>query len=302
MPFLNRHSGIIRIIIPLMMIYTFMLSGCATFADKEDAELARATNKDIVSAKASTERGECSAMKACDGDIATRWESIHGIDKSWVFFELKPGRIVETLKITWEKASASEYEIKISEDGKNWQTVSAVFDGVEGEERSIKISPVAPRYLGVFCSKRLGEWGYSVFEVELNPLVFLPEDKVLTVEASSSSSGDVGGAQEAVDGNTGTRWESKHGVDPQWLQVRFDSSQKVRLVRIQWEKASAKKYEIQTSMDGTSWKTAAKISDGKEEESRVISFPPVEAQYLRMFGKSRNGEWGYSVFEMEIYR
>ncbi|MFH1368010.1 MAG: discoidin domain-containing protein [Elusimicrobiota bacterium] len=286
----------------MLLFISFMFGGCALFTVNDSSDVKRATYKDIESAKASSERSDNIAIKAFDNDKLSRWESVHGIDNTWLMCKLKPGKLLESMKILWEKACASEYEIKVSEDGKNWQTVSAVFDGAEGEERSIRFAPVTTRYLGIFCNRRIGDWGYSILEVELNPVVLLPEDKVSIVEASASSEGDAGKAMDAVDGNTYTRWESKQGIDPQWLQAKLDSPQKIRIVKVIWEKASARKYEIQASMDGTNWKTVAKINDGKEEEQRVISFSPTEAEYVRMFGKTRNGEWGYSIFEFEIYR
>jgi hypothetical protein len=263
--------------------------------------LQRATNSDIVSVSASTERGENSAEKAFDGDRSTRWESIHGIDKSWIMFELKPNKIIETMKIYWETAAAAEYDIEFSDDKKQWTTAYAVFDGKESEERGIKFPPTVTRYVGIFCKKRLGDYGYSILDVDLNPQIFLPEEKINFTEATASSS-DSSSPMDAIDGNPSTRWGSKQGVDPQWLQVKFEKTEKVRVVKLQWEKASAKEYEIQLSMDGLVWKTAAKIPDGKESETRTIFLAPGEANYLRMFGKTRNGEWGYSLFELEAYR
>lgn len=287
---------------PVVFFAVLVLSGCAAFkTDQSDLSM-RASSRDIIESRACTERGENISEKAFDGDKNTRWESLSGIDKSWIIFKLKPGKILETMRIYWENAGASEYEIKISEDGKNWQAVSAVFDGMGGEERNIKFAPVETRYAGIFCSKRTGDWGYSIYEIELNPLVLLPEEKAVVSEATASSSSESVSPNDAVDGNPSSRWDSRHGIDPQWLQLKLDAPQKVRAVKIQWEKASAKKYEIQTSLDGSNWKTAARINDGKEEELRVITFPPVEAEYVRMFGRVRNGEWGYSIFEMEVYR
>src|ERR1700753_2384621 len=59
-------------------------------------------------------------------------------------------------------------------------------------------------------------------------------------------------AADAVDGNTGTRWSSAFS-DPQWLEVDLGQTSTISQVVIQWETASAKAYQIQTSNDGTNW-------------------------------------------------
>jgi hypothetical protein len=277
-------------------------SGCSMFQVNDKGPLVCATAGDIVSVKVSSERGVNTAEKAVDCDRTTRWESLHGIDKSWLIIELKPGRIIESMKIYWERAGAAEYDIRFSNDLKEWKTVYAVFDGRESDEKGIKFPPTAARYVGIFCKKRLGEYGYSILDIELNPQMLLPEEKVGLAGATASSS-EASSPMDAIDGSASSRWGSKQAVDPQWLQVKLDPSpQKIRAVKIAWEKASAKKYEIQVSMDGNAWKTVSAINDGKESETRTIFFSPVEMSYLRVFGTSRNGEWGYSIWELEVYR
>lgn len=278
------------------------LSGCSMFKMNEGGQPACATAKDIVSVRASTERGENTADKVIDCDRTTRWESLHGIDKTWLIIELKPGRVLESMKIYWERSAASEYDIRFSDDLKTWKTVYAVFDGRESDEKGIKFPPTVTRYVGIFMKRRTSDYGYSIYEIELNPQLLLPEEKVSLVNATASSSEGCS-PSDAIDGNSSSRWGSKQGVDPQWLQAKLDPSpQKIRAVKIAWETASAKKYDIQTSMDGLEWKTVSKINDGKPAETRTIFFAPTDAAYVRVFGKARNGEWGYSIWELEAYR
>lgn len=288
----------------LFTVLVFGSSGCAMFTVKDSGTVMRAENSDIIMTKASTERGENASEKAFDGEKGTKWESIHGVEKAWLIWKFKPGKTVETLKIFWDRACASEYELKVSEDGKRWQTIAAVFDGSESEERNLKFAPAQQGYMGIFCQKRSGDLGYSISDVIINPLVLLPEERAgfITSETTAASERDGGKAVSAADSDMNTRWESHQGIDPQWLAVKLDTAQKIRAVKVFWERASAKKYDIETSMDGRNWKTAARITDGKESEERIITFAPVEAQFVRVFGRSRNGEWGYSIFEVEVYR
>src|SRR5262249_58669218 len=42
---------------------------------------------------------------------------------------------------------------------------------------------------------------------------------------------------KAVDGSTTTRWGSKEGVDPQWIQVDLGAAASLTHVRLNWEPA-----------------------------------------------------------------
>jgi chitosanase len=58
----------------------------------------------------------------------------------------------------------------------------------------------------------------------------------------------------AVDGDTSSRWASVGGPGTQWLRVDLGSTQTVDRVKLVWEKAYAKAFQLQVSADGTSWR------------------------------------------------
>ena len=74
-----------------------------------------------------------------------------------------------------------------------------------------------------------------------------------TVTVSSTNGGNSG--SNAVDGNTGTRWESTQGVDPQWIYVDLGTGYYVKGVFIDWENASSNHYTIDGSNDASNWTT-----------------------------------------------
>ncbi len=117
------------------------------------------------------------------------------------------------------------------------------------------------------------------------------------VTASSVSSGYV--AANAVDGNGGTRWASASS-DPQWIQVDLGSVRTVSNVRLQWEAAYGKAYQIQVSADGTTWTTVAGTSTG-DGGLDDLSFTPTPARYVRLYGTARGTRYGYSLWEFEVY-
>lgn len=71
------------------------------------------------------------------------------------------------------------------------------------------------------------------------------------VTAFASSEKDA--ANKAIDGNVGSRWESDHGVDPQYLTVDLGNVYSVKDIAIYWEAASAKEYTVEVSADGSNF-------------------------------------------------
>lgn len=106
-------------------------------------------------------------------------------------------------------------------------------------------------------------------------------------------------ALNAVDGNGGTRWQS-NSSDPQWLQVDLGSVTQVQSVRLSWETAYGKAYEIQVSNDATNWTTVFSTTAG-DGGLDSITFAPTNARYVRMYGTVRGTRYGYSLWEIEVY-
>lgn len=118
-----------------------------------------------------------------------------------------------------------------------------------------------------------------------------------TMTASSSASGLA--AAYAADGNLQTRWGSKFS-DAQWIAVDLGAVISVNRVALNWETAYGKSYEIQTSSDGTTWRTVYSTNAGVGG-IEDIKFGAVSARYVRMKGVKRATAWGYSLFEMQVF-
>jgi len=104
---------------------------------------------------------------AFDGNPATRWDSAQGIDPAWIKKKFDKKEEIKGVIIKWERASASVYEIQVSDDNDKWKTVARIEDGKEDEERVIKFVPRSALYLRIYGEERTTEYGYSIFEVEI---------------------------------------------------------------------------------------------------------------------------------------
>ena len=105
-------------------------------------------------------------------------------------------------------------------------------------------------------------------------------------------------AQDAVDGNLGTRWSSAFS-DPQWLEVDLGSTQSICQVVLNWENAYATAFQIQTSPDGTTWTTiySTTTGTGGTQTLNVTG----SGRYIRMYGTARGTQYGYSLWEFGVY-
>lgn len=102
----------------------------------------------------------------------------------------------------------------------------------------------------------------------------------------------------AVDGDTSLRWSSQFS-DPQWLSVDLGRTYAVNRVRLNWEGAYGKAYQIQLSDDAINWRTVySTATGGGGVEDLVVNN---SGRYVRVYGTQRGTEWGYSLWEMEAY-
>ncbi|ADO71455.1 glycosyl hydrolase [Stigmatella aurantiaca] len=126
----------------------------------------------------------------------------------------------------------------------------------------------------------------------------VPKLTPVTALASSSEGADTV-AGKAIDGNLSTRWSSAFS-DPQYLLLDFGSTKTFSRVKIQWEAAYGKEYQIQTSANGTTWTTvySTAAGDGGVDD---VSGLNASGRYLRIYGTKRATQYGYSIFEVEVY-
>jgi hypothetical protein len=117
--------------------------------------------------------------------------------------------------------------------------------------------------------------------------------------ATASSTENAGTpASAAVDGNLGTRWSSAFS-DPQWIQVDLGSTQTICQVVLNWEAAYGKAFQIQTSADGSTWTTIYSTTTGTGG-TQTLNVSGT-GRYIRMYGTARATQYGYSLWEFQVY-
>ncbi len=103
---------------------------------------------------------------AVDGKEETRWSS-KWTDDEWLCLDLGSVKGIDAIDLQWEAASALEYKIQVSVDGKTWTDAFIQKDG-KGDHEAIRFdSKQNVRYVRIFGVKRNTEYGYSLWEVKV---------------------------------------------------------------------------------------------------------------------------------------
>ncbi|GHO42416.1 discoidin domain-containing protein [Ktedonospora formicarum] len=250
----------------------------------------------------SSESAAVGATLAVDGNLGTRWSSAFS-DPQWLQVDLGSTATVTQVILNWEAAYGTSYQIQVSTDGTNWSNIYSTTTGAGGTE-TLNVSGTG-RYVRFYGTKRATQYGYSLWELQVygttqggSSCGITNVARGKTATASSVQAGNVFVPSAAVDGDSGTRWSSD-ASDPQWLQVDLGSSQTVCEVALQWETAYAKAYQIQISSNGTTWTTIYSTTTGPGGTELI--YLAGTGRYIRMYGTQRATQFGYSLWEFEVF-
>ncbi|TFW30180.1 c-type cytochrome [Duganella callida] len=268
----------------------------------------------------SYERGDLDAPAAIDGKDNTRWGSGFS-DNEWLTLDFGQSQTINRVKINWENAHATEYELQVSDDNAHWTTLKHVSGSAGGVEDLTGLSGQG-RYLRMQGIKRSTNYGYSIFEIVAysggddtsqptqptdptdpsqpqQPVDTTKPGVLLTPkDVTSSAVEGPNAAKLAVDGNLGTRWSSA-ADNGAWIQFDFGAKTQVGYMKLVWENAYGKEYKLQVSDDGQNFTTVRTVSNGAGGTEEFFNLG-VNARYIRMQGVQRATQYGYSLFEVQF--
>lgn len=264
------------------------------------------------SAYASSVEGNHFPELAVDGSLDSRWSSSWGMDSEWIYIDLGAAATIDRVVLHWENSYATAYQIQVSNDEYNWTTIYTI-EAEDGGVDDLTLSGQG-RYVRMLGLERSMEaYGYSLFEFSVygtggisQPIRELGPNLALNAPAVASSVEEawyipVGSvdANKVVDGDTNTRWGSIHD-DKESIYVDLGSIQQIGMVRLNWESAGGRAYDLQVSDDANNWTTVYREQRGNGGIDEVPLY--VSARYIKMQGIARLTTWGYSLREFEVYR
>lgn len=122
----------------------------------------------------------------------------------------------------------------------------------------------------------------------------------LATEGSSASASS-GDASYAIDGNNGTRWESAQ-TDAEWFLLDLGQSRTFNYIKILWEGAFAKRFQLLASADGETFTDFYTESNLEAAGWQNLYFETaVTARYIKYQGIERATQWGQSFFEFQVF-
>jgi PKD repeat protein len=147
-----------------------------------------------------------------------------------------------------------------------------------------------------------GDTARVTITVTANPNAPVLISQGKTAVASSEENSQYAGylpATNVTDGNTATRWAS-NTTDNEWIYIDLGSSQSFDRIVLLWEVAYASSYKLQTSTDAQTWTDiySTTTGDGGADTIDVKA----SGRYVRMLGVARATQYGYSLWEFEIFQ
>jgi hypothetical protein len=249
----------------------------------------------------SVENAGTPAANATDGNTGTRWSSAFS-DPQWLEVDLGATASISQVVLNWEAAYATGFQIQTSNDNSTWTSIYSTTTGT-GAIQTLNITGTG-RYVRMYGTTRATQYGYSLWEFQVYGTIggsggCSTTNAALNKPATASSTENAGTpASAAVDGNTGTRWSSAFS-DPQWLQVDLGSAQAICQVGLNWEAAYATAFQIQTSNDAVNWTSIYSTTTGTGgiQTLNVTG----NGRYVRMYGTARATQYGYSLWEFQVF-
>ncbi len=116
----------------------------------------------------------------------------------------------------------------------------------------------------------------------------------------SSATASSGNAALAIDGNEGYRWKTASTDDETWT-LNMGQLRVFNTIKILWEGAFAKEFELTYSTDGENWSnlyTETNLTQAGWQEIKLDD--NVTAQYIQYHGTKRATGWGQSFFEFQV--
>lgn len=290
---------------------------------------ARSTDTSISQGKTVTVSSESAGYGnpkeyAVDGDTSTRWggqyrEPTSDTETPWICVDLGKKYKLMRSQVEWETAKPTAYEIQVSNDGVEFETVATV-ENVVTNGQKIDFDATA-RFVKIQALGCATNYSISIFEwyiwgdpteeeEEPDVPVNVTTGKSVTASSESLSTNPNNNQpkENAVDGSESTRWGSQYrspyfDIHSPWICVDMEAIYKISSLRINFEAARPVKFHVQTSLDGENFTTISTFDTPKGgwNEYEIDG----TGRYLRILAEEcvavSGTVYGMSIFEIEAY-
>ena len=270
----------------------------------------------IKSVKASTQERNSNVNLAVDNNPDTRWLSWF-INNQWLVADLGSKKAFNKVTINWDGGNgrdgyATEYQVQVSDNERNWTTVKTINNGNGGTE-AVSLGNQNARYVRLNLIKRGTLKGFGIREMSVTGgqggATSAPsqpasgQNLALNKVVTASSTERCCDTRSATDGNNDTKWVSWF-IDNQWLIIDLGRAQSFSSASISWVGANgrggyAAKYDVQVSNTKGNWKTVSTVNNGDGGIDN-LSLGNQNARYVRLNLRKRGTLTGFSIKNIEI--
>ena len=269
-----------------------------------------------------------------DPNYTKRWSSNATLNETpvWAFIDLGEVTKIDKVKIYWQKADGTNYDIQISNTATNdsWVTIKNVTAPVDQNPRFDDITldtVVEARYVRIYIkegivSVREDVKTASIYEVEIfSPNTVEVEYENVSINKAVTVSGTetdtmVGSyitdglkpedLANTNDSNYKKRWSSNAALDqtPVWAYIDLEEEKSIEKINVYWQKANASEYQIQISDDASEWTPVKTIVNTVAQGPRVDNITldsEVETRYVRLYITAGSGLPNVGIYEVEIF-
>lgn len=116
----------------------------------------------------------------------------------------------------------------------------------------------------------------------------------------ASSTADSSPPANAVDEDATTRWSSAY-TNREWIYVDLGSERQIDEIKLDWEHAAGRDYDLEVSDDAQNWTTVKSVQGNAA--GGWLDYPDLNAhgRYVRMNGKARTTQYGFSLLEFQVF-
>jgi galactose oxidase len=277
-----------------------------------------------------TARENGRAANVLDGSLTTiwhsRWSGTPAPLPHAITIDMHATRTVAALRYTprtdFATGRIGRFEIHVSTDGTSWGTpIASGTWADDAVEKTAQFAPVSARFVrltGLTEAKNRGPWSSAA---ELNlfgeaqttttpppppdpvpPAATLPRTGWVVTASDQETARENGRAINLIDGNAATIWHSQYSPTlirlPHTVVIDLRGAHELSGLRYLPRQGTPRNgtiggYSIAVSANGTAW--SAPVATGTWADTaaeKTVTFPPVQARYLRLTATTEAGNRG----------
>ena len=123
----------------------------------------------------------------------------------------------------------------------------------------------------------------------------------LTVVDASSAQATMG---SITDDNEGSSWQATSNVS-EYVVIDLGDVYSIMGIKIIWEAANAKHYNVRVSNENANWNTAQTVYQYRNGVSGArtdeLRFDEIECRYIKLELKTGSMSYGFRIFEVDVY-